>query len=148
MAAGRSAGDSDPVGINMIVGGMVANESHSAVHVRDNLGNRVPGLAAVDDREDGVASLEQFIDRHRVDCLMPREPTPADHPDDRRPVGIGLGREHVHGQRRAELPTVNDVFLAGEIGVGFHAGRQEDGREGQENEKMSDANSTHDLKPS
>ena len=81
----------------------------------------IPRLAAVDDREDGVASLEQFVDRHRVDRLVRREPAAADDPDDRRPVGVGLGREHVHGQRRAELPPVDDVLLAGEIGGGLHA---------------------------
>ena len=116
MPARRAAGDADSIGVDLVVLGVIADESHGPVHVFDDLGNREPGLAAVDDREDGVAPLEKLCDRLRVDRFVAREPAAADDPDDRRAVGIVLRREDVHRQRHAVLSTVDHVGLAVERG--------------------------------
>ncbi len=85
--------------------------AHGTVHILDDLGNREPGLAAVDDGEDRIAPLEQLGDKSRTDRLVGRKPTAADHPDDGRAIGAGLGREDVHRERRAKLAAVDDVDL-------------------------------------
>ena len=97
--ARRAAGDPDPVRVDVIVLGVMPDEPHGAVHVLEDLGDRVLGLAAVDDREDRVAPLEQLVEEAGVDPLVRREPAAADGPDHRRAVGVRLGREDVHRQR-------------------------------------------------
>ena len=89
--SGRSAGDPDPVRVDVIVLRMVPDEAHGPVHVLDDLGNCEPGLAAVDDGKDSVPAIEQLADESRVDRLMRREPPAADHPDDAAPLALALG---------------------------------------------------------
>ena len=109
--AGRAAADADPVGIDVIVLGMIPDEPNGPVHVLEDLGDRVLGLAAVDDREDRVAPLERLGEEVRVDRIVPREPAAADGPDDRRAVGAGLGGEDIHRQGTAELAVTVKVCL-------------------------------------
>ena len=86
--AGRAAVDADPVGVDAVILGVVADEPDGPVHVLDDLGDGEPGLAAVDDGEDRVAPVEQRPDEGRVDRLVRREEPAADDQDDRRPVGV------------------------------------------------------------
>ena len=65
MPAGRAACHADAIGVDVIVLGMIADEPHRPVQVLDDFGNREPGLAAVDDGEDGVTALEKLVDRSR-----------------------------------------------------------------------------------
>ena len=134
--AGRSAGDADPVGVDRVVLGMKPDEPDGPVHVLHDLGNREPGLAAVDDGEDRVAALEQLGDEPRVDRIVRREPASADDPDDGRPVGVGLGREDVHRERRAELAAVDHVDLAVERGLVIRTG--DDGHDSQKAHRKRD----------
>ena len=62
MPAGRAPGDADPVGIDGIIGRMIANEPYGAVHVGDDFGKRIPRLAAVDDGKDRISPLEELLD--------------------------------------------------------------------------------------
>ena len=101
----------------MIILGMIPDEPHSAVHVLDDLGNRELGLAAVDHGEDRVAPLEELVDQAGSDRVVRREPTAADHPDDGRAVGSGLGCEDVHRQRGPILAAVDNVDLSVERGL-------------------------------
>ena len=115
VSAGRAAADADAIGIDVEVGRVGANVAHRQVHVGDRFGNRVLRLAAVHDREDRVAPREQLLEKAEIDVVVIRHPAAADDPDHGRAVGVALGREHVHGQRRAKLAAIDHV-LAPRVG--------------------------------
>ena len=48
VAARRGSRDTDAIGVDSVVLGMIADEPHRPVHVLDDLGDGVAGLAAVD----------------------------------------------------------------------------------------------------
>ena len=85
------AADADAVGIDVVVGRVGANEIHRQVHVGDRLGNGELRLAAVNDREDGVASLQQRADEVQIDAIVAREPAATDGPNDGRAVAFSRG---------------------------------------------------------
>ena len=110
--ARRAAVDPDPIRVDAVVLGMMANEPDGPVHVLDDLGDGEPGLAAVDHGEDGVAAVDERSDEGRVDRLVRGEEAAADDEDDADALGVLLGREDVHRQGGAVLPPVDHVFLA------------------------------------
>ena len=60
MSAGRSTGDANAIGVNLIIRGMSPNEADDAVHVRQDFRNGILGLAAVDHGKDGITPLEKL----------------------------------------------------------------------------------------
>ena len=91
---------------------MIANEPNGPVHVLDDLGDGISRLAAVDDGENRVAAIEQRPEAGRIDRLVRGTKPAADREDDACTVALRLGRQDIHRQGRAELPRVDDVFLA------------------------------------
>ena len=70
MTSCRPAVDPDPIRVDAVVLGMMTDEPDGSVHVLDDLGNGEAGLAAVDHGEDGEATINQWSDKGRVDCLV------------------------------------------------------------------------------
>src|SRR5207244_4924279 len=59
MPAGRAAGDAQAIRRDVKARRIVPDKADGAIHVLDRFGDRVLGLAAVYDGEDGVSALEQ-----------------------------------------------------------------------------------------
>ena len=70
MTARGGSRDTEAIGVDPVVLGVITDEPHSPVHVLDDLGNGIAGLAAVDDGEDGVASIGQRLDEDRQNRLV------------------------------------------------------------------------------
>ena len=139
MPAGRPARDAEPLRVDAIFLGVGPDELDRTVHLLDDLGNDVLRLAAVHDREDRVAAIEQRADGQvEVDHLLVRHPPAADAEDDSPAVGLLLRGEHVHGERDAVMAGVDHVLLASELdrgrglllGLGSGRLRRWEGQEG------------------
>ena len=63
MTARRRSRDTNTIGVNPVILGVITDEPHRSVHVLYNFGDRVAGLAAVDHREDSVTSIRQWPDK-------------------------------------------------------------------------------------
>ena len=109
VSAGRAAADADPLRVDLVIRGVVADVAHGAVHVLQHFGNGELRLAAMHDGEHGVAALEQLLHKAEIDRLVRGEPAAADAEDHRRAVGLRR-LEDVHRQRRAELAAVDHVL--------------------------------------
>src|SRR5579884_1393998 len=59
MATSRGAADSEAVGIDVIILGVIADEADCTLNILDDLGNGKLRLRAVNDGEDGVAVLQE-----------------------------------------------------------------------------------------
>jgi hypothetical protein len=117
VATGGEAVDSEAFGIDLVIFRVVPDESDRAVEVVDGLGDREPGLAAVDDGEDGVTATDERIDERGADPFVGREPAATDDEDRAEAVGLDLGSEDIESERHAVLAAVDDVFLAREVGT-------------------------------
>lgn len=93
--------------------GVKANESNRPIDVGDRIGNGETRLAAMHHGEYRVASLDRLLENHgkdrRIDRAWIGHPSATHHQHDRRPIGILLGREHVHRERRSKFSAIDDV---------------------------------------
>jgi len=112
VAAGGPAVDAEPIGIDLVVLRMVADEANRPVHVFEDFGDRVFRLTAVDDREDGVAALDELLDGAGADVCVRGEPTAADDRDQAGTVAGLLWREDVESQGGAEFAPIDDILCA------------------------------------
>src|SRR2546423_7269930 len=76
--ARRGAGDAQLFRIYPIILGVVTDVPHGPVHVLEDLWNRELRLAAVDDGENRVTTVEELADKERLDRPVRRAPAAAD----------------------------------------------------------------------
>ena len=110
--ARRSARDADAVGVDLKVLGMIPDVADRPVHVLEDLRNRELGLAAMHDREDGVAAAQQLIDGPRIDRVVPRERGSMITQIIAAPLGMAPGVKMFDRQGRAIFAAVHHVDLA------------------------------------
>ena len=91
---------------------MVADKAHRPVHIRRNFAHVELRIAPMHHRKHRIAAIQKC--RHIPAKLRPghvamiRLEPAADGPHHRRLIGLP-GPEHIHRQRHAELPSVNDI---------------------------------------
>ena len=114
MPAGGAAVNAEVVRVDVVLSGVVMNETNGAMEVFQDFGNRVTGLAAVGDFEDGVAAPEKFARECATDGSLVRHPAAADHEEDAAVIGMIERGETLERQRGPPFATVNDVINTGE----------------------------------
>src|SRR5258708_6262594 len=112
MAARRSAGDAEPIGIDAVGLGIGPDEADRSLHVVHTFGDSEFRLAAVNDGENGVAAIECLTEECRINRALEKKPTATDAHHDASAVGIFFRREYIHRQGDAVLAAINDILFA------------------------------------
>ncbi|MCZ7639458.1 MAG: hypothetical protein M5U12_27485 [Verrucomicrobia bacterium] len=108
MAARTAPADAEAMGIDAIRGGMMADETHRALHLRDDLHDRELRLRTVAHREHRVPASQQRRDQRGMDAVATGLPASADHEQDAGAVG-SAGAEDVDDQILAVILAVHDA---------------------------------------
>ena len=110
-AAATPADDPDPSGVDLVIGGVVANEPHGGLRIVDGRRVRVVGHEAVVDAENRVAVIGEELGHATHERLVSLEESAAVDRDERGERPAAPGKEDVHEEVDPGCGPVLDVVL-------------------------------------
>src|SRR6187402_172821 len=112
MPAGGCPGDPDPIRVDPVFLRVKSHETHSAVHVLKDLGNRKFRLTPMHHRKQRITAIDQGIHLHHPrDHLLAGEPSSTHRHDDSKPIGARLWTHNIHRACQPILASVNYILL-------------------------------------
>ena len=114
MPAGAASTDAETIRIHAPFRCIETNKANRAVNVLRNFRDGELWLAAMANRKDGVAALQERRVIPWIDGIVVGNPSAADHISDT--ITVWFSRlDYVKRQGNAEFATVNDILGASEV---------------------------------